>query len=79
MMKDLLVEESPDLFFLLNHYKNSNINIDKVKKLTKVLKTIFDEKKLFVRKYFKLHDMASNIAICLCKHNETKWDIPGKE
>ena len=32
MMKDLLVEESPDLFFLLNHYKNSNINIDILKK-----------------------------------------------
>jgi len=32
MMKDLLVEESPDLFFLLNHYKNININIDILKK-----------------------------------------------
>ncbi|MDG2006941.1 MAG: Gfo/Idh/MocA family oxidoreductase [Alphaproteobacteria bacterium] len=32
MMKDLLVEESPDLFFLLNHYKNSKINIDILKK-----------------------------------------------
>ena len=32
MMKDLLVEESPDLFLLLNHYKNSNINIDILKK-----------------------------------------------
>ena len=35
MMKDLLVEESPDLFFLLNHYKNININID-------ILKTKYD-------------------------------------
>jgi hypothetical protein len=32
LMKDLLVEESPDLFLLLNHYKNSNINIDILKK-----------------------------------------------
>jgi hypothetical protein len=32
LMKDLLVEESPDLFFLLNHYKNSKINIDILKK-----------------------------------------------
>jgi hypothetical protein len=32
MMKDLLVEESPDLFFLLNHYNNININIDILKK-----------------------------------------------
>ena len=32
LMKDLLVEESPDLFFLLNHYKNSNINIDILEK-----------------------------------------------
>jgi hypothetical protein len=32
LMKDLLVEESPDLFFLLNHYKNSNIKIDILKK-----------------------------------------------
>ena len=31
-MKDLLVEDSPDLFFLLNHYKNMNINIDIFKK-----------------------------------------------
>ena len=31
-MKDLLVEDSPDLFFFLNHYKNMNINIDIFKK-----------------------------------------------
>jgi hypothetical protein len=31
-MKDLLVEESPDLLFLLNHYKSSNIDIDILKK-----------------------------------------------
>jgi hypothetical protein len=32
LMKDLLVEESPDLLFLLNHYKNNNIDIDILKK-----------------------------------------------
>ena len=32
LMKDLLVEGSPDLYFLLNHYKNSKINIDILKK-----------------------------------------------
>ena len=28
LMKDLLVEDSPDLFFFLNHYKNMNMNIN---------------------------------------------------
>jgi hypothetical protein len=31
-MKDLLVEESPDLLFLLNHFKNNSLNIDILKK-----------------------------------------------
>ena len=73
MMKDLLVEESPDLFFLLNHYKDFNINIDILKKeydplhsrlsYLNALITI-DEKKfinLLIDNVNKIHENSINI------------------